>query len=164
MKKAKAALVFTALLGLAACGGQTEIDRATERGARAGMVPLVDSAGRVVAFAPQSRVANLPPGTPITLNQGGTTIVATVGDVRQSEGAAAGTPVVVGTDEGRPVITRVGPGTGDLSPVGVPVVVGNDTGGRPIIVNMTQAEADAFRNRNRRAPRAAAATPAAAAR
>jgi hypothetical protein len=116
---------------------------------------MLDSSGRVAAFLPESRVGNAAPGTPMTVNVGGTPQVLTVGQVRQTEGAQAGAGRVVGTDAGRPIMERTGPATGDLAPAGIPVVVGTDAG-RPIIVNMTEEQAAAFR-RTRRVPAPAAA-------
>lgn len=114
------------MLSLAACdttGGTT---------AQSEMYPLLDNTGRVVAYAPPSAVRNAPAGTAVRLNINGQDQLVTLGP-RTSQGVSAGTPVVVGTEDGRPVVTRVGAGSGDFAPTGTPVVTGTGSDGRPIV-------------------------------
>ncbi|MBS7811845.1 hypothetical protein [Roseococcus pinisoli] len=119
-------MAMTAMLGLAAC------DMPAGSSGQSQMYPLLDSTGRVVAYAPPSAVRNAPPGTAVRLNINGQDQLVTLGP-RTSEGASAGVPVVVGSEDGRPVVTRVGPGAGDLGPTGTPYVTGTGADGRPII-------------------------------
>lgn len=125
MSKIRILLVLAATVEVAACG--TAEDRQ-----EAFMHPLLDNTGRVVAYAPPSAVRNAAPGTAVRLNINGQDQTVTLGP-RTSQGTSAGVPVVVGSDEGRPVVTHVGPGAGDLAPAGTPVVTGTGADGRPII-------------------------------
>ncbi|MBS7811336.1 hypothetical protein [Roseococcus pinisoli] len=122
----KPLLAMGAMLALAACETTTGQQGFTE------MHPLLDNTGRVVAYAPASAVRNTPPGTAIRMNINGTDQLVTLGP-RISPATSAGTPVIIGTDNGRPVVAHIGQGQGDLAPAGTPVITGTDTNGRPII-------------------------------
>lgn len=138
-------------VALGACAQGTQVET------RAGQVPLMDQTGTIVAWAPESALGNAPFGTPVVINRGGQTITVTVGP-RQGQGVSAGDARVVGTDAGAPVIQRVGAG-GDIARDGVPVVVGTDQG-RPITVMMSQEDADRFqRTQVRRGGNRAPVTP-----
>src|SRR5690606_35830354 len=126
--KMKPLLALGAILALAAC-------ETTGTGSQQGfseMFPLLDTTGRVVGYAPPSAVRNTPPGTAIRMNINGTDQLVTLGP-RVSPPTSAGTPVIIGTDNGRPVVAHIGPGQGDLAPSGTPVVTGTGADGRPII-------------------------------
>ena len=58
---------------------------------------------------------------------------AAVAAMPHSAPVSNGTPVQLGTHQGKPEFTYRGEGSGDLSP-GVPHVVGTDAGGEPVIV------------------------------
>jgi hypothetical protein len=138
-------------VALGACAQGTTVET------RAGQVPLMDQTGTIVAWAPESALGNAPFGTPVVINRGGQAITVTVGP-RQGQGVSAGDARVVGTDAGAPVIQRVGAG-GDIARDGVPVVVGTDQG-RPITVMMSQEDADRFqRTQVRRGGNRAPVTP-----
>ncbi|TCH98282.1 hypothetical protein EJV46_13940 [Roseococcus sp. SYP-B2431] len=96
------------------------------------MFPLVDATGMTVAMVRESVVRNTPPGTALRANINGQDQLVTLGP-RVNAGVTAGRAVIVGTDEGRPVVERVGPAAGDMSPVGTPVITGTGADGRPII-------------------------------
>lgn len=112
-------LAVVAVLGLAAC--------ATPPGQET--FALLDNTGRVVAMVPASVVGNTPVGTALRANIGGQDQLVTLGP-RQG-GASAGMTRVVGSDDGRPVVERISPATGDFAPAGTPVVTGSDQG-RPV--------------------------------
>lgn len=117
MSKMKPLLAMGAMLALAACetpGGSQAFSE---------MYPLLDSTGRIVAYAPPSAAQNVPPGTAIRMNINGTDQLVTLGP-RVSPPTSAGTPVIIGTDNGRPIIGHIGPGTGNLAPDGTPIVTG----------------------------------------
>lgn len=126
MSNMKPLVALGAMLALAGCeaGGAGN--------APADSFPLLDNTGRVVAYAPASAVRNTPPGTAMRLNIGGTDQVVTLGP-RTSQAISAGTPVITGVDNGRPIVEHVGPGQGDLAPTGTPVITGTRGDGRPII-------------------------------
>lgn len=125
MSKMKPLLAMGAMLALAAC-------ETTGQQGFTEMYPLLDNTGRVVAYAPASAAANTPPGTAIRMNINGSDQLVTLGP-RISPATSAGTPVIIGTDNGRPVVAHIGQGQGDLSPTGTPVVTGTGADGRPII-------------------------------
>lgn len=138
-------------VALGACAQGTTVET------REGQVPLMDQTGTIVAWAPESAIRNAPFGTPVVINRGGQAMTVTVGP-RQGQGMSSGDARVVGTDAGAPQIQRVGAG-GDASREGVPVVVGTDQG-RPITVMMSQEEADRFqRSQVRRGGNRAPVTP-----
>ncbi|WP_421990416.1 hypothetical protein [Roseococcus sp.] len=122
----KPLLAMGAMLALAACETTGQQQGFSE------MFPLLDNTGRVVGYAPPSAVRNTPPGTAIRMNINGSDQLVTLGP-RVSPPTSAGTPVIIGTDNGRPVVAHIGPGQGDLAPAGTPVVTGTDANGRPII-------------------------------
>ncbi|MDB5379875.1 MAG: hypothetical protein JWR00_4321 [Rubritepida sp.] len=129
MSNMKPLLAMGALLALAACetpGGQSAT-------AYSEMYPLLDNTGRIVAYAPPSAAQGVPPGTAIRMNINGTDQLVTLGP-RVSPPTSAGTPVIIGTDNGRPIIGHIGAGTGNLAPGGVPVVTGTQgIGNRPTV-------------------------------
>jgi hypothetical protein len=133
--------MILALAGAVALGACAADGAGTSVASRAGQVPLMDQTGTIVAWAPESAIRNAPFGTPVVINRGGQSLTVTVGP-RQGQGVVAGDARVIGTDAGAPIIERVG-AAGDLSREGVPVVVGTDQG-RPITVMMSQEDADRF--------------------
>jgi hypothetical protein len=139
-------------VALGACAQGTTVET------REGQVPLMDQTGTIVAWAPESAIRNAPFGTPVVINRGGQAITVTVGP-RQGQGVTSGDARVIGTTgDGVPTIQRVGAG-GDASREGVPVVVGTDQG-RPITVMMSQEDADRFqRSQVRRGGNRAPVTP-----
>jgi len=127
MSKMKPLLAMGAMLALAACENSGMPTGHTE------MYPLLDATGTIVAYAPPTAVRNTPPGTAIRMNINGRDQLVTLGP-RVSPPVSAGTPVIIGTDNGRPVIGHIGPGTGNLAPGGIPVVTGTQgPEGRPTI-------------------------------
>lgn len=114
-----------AMLALAAC-------ETANRQGFSEMYPLLDSTGRVVAYAPPSAAQNTPPGTAIRMNINGSDQLVTLGP-RISPATSAGTPVVIGTDNGRPIVAHIGQAQGDLAPSGTPYVTGTGADGRPVI-------------------------------
>lgn len=129
MMKSNKILALVAILGLAAC----------ESAPREPMVALLDSTGRTVAMVPARVVGNTPIGTAVRASIGGQDQTVTVGE-RQG-GSSAGIARVVGTDQGRPVVERVTPATGDFAPAGRPVVTGTGEDGRPIITYVQEGQA-----------------------
>lgn len=125
MLNMKPLMAMGAMLALAACEtpGQQGFSE---------MFPLLDNTGRVVGYAPPSAARGVPPGTAIRMNINGTDQLVTLGP-RVSPATSAGTPVIIGTDNGRPIVAHIGPGQGDLAPAGTPVVTGTGADGRPII-------------------------------
>ncbi|MDB5412682.1 MAG: hypothetical protein JWR10_1017 [Rubritepida sp.] len=121
MLKAKTVLALVAAIGLGACATQPQEP----------MHALLDATGTPVYWVPASTVQNTPPGTAIRLAVGGTDTLVTLGP-RVDPGTSAGLPVVMTTDAGRPIITRIGPGSGDLAPAGTPVITGSQNG-RPVV-------------------------------
>lgn len=126
MPNMKPLLAMGAMLALAAC------ETAGGNAAYSEMYPLLDNTGRIVGYAPPSAAQGVPPGTAIRMNINGTDQLVTLGP-RVSPPTSAGTPVIIGTDNGRPIVGHIGPGTGDLAPTGTPVVTGTGRDGRPII-------------------------------
>ncbi|TCH99566.1 hypothetical protein EJV46_02515 [Roseococcus sp. SYP-B2431] len=117
-----------AMLALAACETGN-----TSRAGFSEMFPLLDNTGRIVGYAPPSAAQGVPPGTAIRMNINGTDQLVTLGP-RVSPPTSAGTPVIIGTDNGRPIIGHIGQGTGNLAPGGIPVVTGTQgVGNRPTI-------------------------------
>lgn len=126
MSNMKPLLAMGAMLALAACetGTQTGFSE---------MYPLLDSTGTIVAYAPPSAAQGAPPGTAIRMNINGRDQLVTLGP-RVSPPTSAGTPVIIGTDNGRPIIGHIGAGQGNLAPGGTPVVTGTQgTDNRPTI-------------------------------
>ncbi|WP_160120942.1 hypothetical protein [Rhodovarius lipocyclicus] len=140
---------MVATLGLMACA---TVQQET-------MYPLVDATGRTVAMVRASVVGNTPPGTAVQANIGGLNQLVTLGP-RMNAGVSEGRAVIIGSDEGRPIVERITPGTGDLSPPGTPVVNSTTSEGRPVVTYVPPGEETATPAR-RRTPRrpAAAATP-----
>jgi len=132
MNKPMKLIAVVALAGLAAC-------ETVGSGVNSAMIPLLDSTGRVVAMVPESAAGNTPQGTAVRANIGGQDQTVTVGP--RTGGASAGQAVVVGNSDGRPVVTRITPATGDLAPPGLPVVTGSDSTGRPIITYVQPGQA-----------------------
>jgi hypothetical protein len=112
-----------AALGLAACNPGAPPEP---------MYPLVDATGMTVAMVRESVVRNTPPGTALRANINGQDQLVTLGP-RVGGGATAGQVRVVGSDEGRPIVERVGPASGSLAPSGTPVTTGVGADGRPIV-------------------------------
>ena len=137
---------MAATLGLMACA---TVQQET-------MYPLVDATGRTVAMVRQSVVGNTPPGTAVQATIEGRNQLVTLGP-RMNAGVSEGRAVIIGSDEGRPIVERITPGTGDLSPPGTPVVNSTTSEGRPVVTYEQPGQETA----RRRAPRrpAAAATP-----
>lgn len=125
--KILAALAMAASLG--ACAGGPQDQRA-----------LLDEAGTVVSYLPESEARDTPPGTAFRLNLNGREQTVTLGP-RVSPGTSAGTPVLgqLGRN-GAPRIAYAGPGVGDLAPAGEPYVARIDNG-RPIIGFRTAPDA-----------------------
>jgi hypothetical protein len=121
--KPTCALALGAALAVAACSTGAPPEP---------MYPLLDATGTTVAMVRESVVRNTPPGTALRANINGQDQLVTLGP-RVSAGASTGRAVVVGSDEGRPIVERVGPATGDLSPTGTAVITGTGADGRPII-------------------------------
>ncbi|MDB5412952.1 MAG: hypothetical protein JWR10_1287 [Rubritepida sp.] len=143
----KTLLAMSASLGIAAC------DMTSTSTARSEMYPLLDNTGRVVAYAPPSAVRNAPAGTAVRLNINGQDQTVTLGP-RTSQGVSAGIPVI-GTENGRPVVTHVGPGVGDFAPSGTPVITGTGADGRPIVTYVQpgqQAPTGVLGGQRQRAP------------
>lgn len=132
MLYARSLVVMGAALGLAACEGGTA--------GFSDMYPLLDSTGTIVGYAPPSAARNVPPGTAVRMNINGRDQLVTFGP-RISPPTSAGTPVIIGIDNGRPIIGHIGEGTGNLAPSGTPVVTGTQgDSNRPTIVYQQAGE------------------------
>lgn len=125
MIKANKFVALAALAGLAACA---------QSGPPEDMFPLVDSTGATVAMVRASVVRNTPPGTAVRANINGTDQLVTLGP-RVSAGASAGTAVIVGTQDGRPIVEHVGPASGSFAAPGTAVVTGTSDG-RPVVTHV----------------------------
>jgi len=95
-------------------------------------VPVFNLGGQQIGTVPASMVRGTPRGVPILVNRGGENITVTVGRPPEAATLTAGRVGRVATDtSGRVVMERVGPGRGDISRPGTPVFVGTNDG-RPI--------------------------------
>lgn len=132
MSRINAFIAMGAMLALAACE--------TTPGQVAEAYPLLDNTGTVLAYAPRSAAARVPPGTSYYMNINGRDTLVTLGP-RASMRTSAGTPVILGTDDGRPIIGHVGEAFGDLASGGTPVVTGtHGRNNRPTIVYQQAGE------------------------
>lgn len=129
MHNAKILVALAAVAGLGACTSALPDQRA-----------LLDEAGSVVSYLPESEVRDTPPGTAFRLNLNGRDQTVTLGP-RVSPGTSAGTPVVGQLSrDGAPRLSYAGPGVGNLAPDGEPYVARIDNG-RPIIGFRTAPDA-----------------------
>lgn len=95
-------------------------------------VPVFNLGGQQIGQVPAAMVRGTPRGVPILVNRGGENITVTVGRPPDPATLSAGRVGRVTTDtSGRVVMERVGPGRGDISRPGTPVFVGTNDG-RPI--------------------------------
>lgn len=129
MHNAKILVALAAVVGQGACTTAQPDQRA-----------LLDEAGTVVAYLPESEARDTPPGTALRLNLNGRDQTVTLGP-RVSPGTSAGTPRVGQLSrDGAPRLSYAGPGVGDLAPAGEPYVARIDNG-RPIIGFRTAPDA-----------------------
>ncbi len=134
MPNMKPLLAMGAMLALAACETGTQTGYSE-------MYPLLDSTGVIVGYAPPSAVQNTPPGTAIRMNINGRDQTVTLGP-RVSPPTSAGTAVIIGIDNGRPIIGHIGAGEGNLAPGGIPVVTGTQgSENRPTITYQQPGQA-----------------------
>ncbi|RVT91758.1 hypothetical protein EOD42_20785 [Rhodovarius crocodyli] len=125
-------LPLVAGLALAACDTPAPVPGPTAVNPQQ-LHTLVDETGAVVGMVPLSAVLNTPPGTALFANINGANRLVTLGP-RMNMGVSGGEAVVTGNSDGRLVVERVTPATGDLAPRGIPVVTSTEPGtGRPII-------------------------------
>jgi hypothetical protein len=76
--------------------------------------------------------AGLIAGTVPALANSDANAEAAVAAMPHSAPVSNGTPVQIGTDQGKPRFAYTGEGSGNLS-AGIPHVVGSDAGGEPVI-------------------------------
>ncbi len=95
-------------------------------------VPVFNLGGQQIGTVPSGMVRGTPRGVPILVNRNGENVTVTVGRPPEPATLTAGRVGRVTTDtSGRVVAERVGPGRGDISRPGTPVFVGTNDG-RPI--------------------------------
>lgn len=132
MSRGNPLIATSAMLALAACE--------TRPGQVAEAYPLLDNTGSVLAYAEPSAAARVPPGTAYYMNINGRDSLVTLSH-RASTPTSAGTPVILGTDDGRPIIGHVGDGFGSLAPGGTPVVTGTQgRNNRPTVMYQQAGE------------------------